>query len=213
MTAIFKNRQDAGKQLAKLLSDYADDSNSIVLGMPRGGVVVAAEIAKAFHLPLDVMIARKIGAPGQSEFAIGAIAPGGIVMLDETYIQMYGLSESAIQNMIADEKEELERRIHVYCGDKGLPNLNGKTVILVDDGIATGRTALAAVRAVRAMKPSQIILAAGVCAADSAEKLKPEVDKLICIACPHDFYAVGAWYENFDQTTDDEVIQLLQKNR
>jgi putative phosphoribosyl transferase len=210
MTAIFEDRKDAGRQLAKKLSSYCDE-NTLVLGMPRGGVVVAAEVARELKLPLDVIVARKIGAPGQPEFAIGAISGKDIEVLNEDMIHHF--SQAEIQEIIKRERKEMSRRVRLYTGGSQLPDIEGRTVIVVDDGIATGLTALATVKAVKKMKPKRLILAAGVCAADSVEHLKKEVDDVICVASPKSFYAVGMWYKHFDQTTDEEVMQALKNYR
>lgn len=209
MPTIFENRKDAGQQLAKKLSAYRN-TDTIVLGMPRGGVIVAAEVARVLNLPMDVVISRKLGAPGQPEFAIGAIACHDVVVFNEEILSHFKLDESALQNMIKEEKKEMERRMQLYSGKNKLPQVEGRTVIIVDDGIATGLTALATVRSVRKMNPKRIILAVGVCAADSAKKLKEEVDEVICVESPTYFHAVGSWYRDFGQTTDKEVIEALK---
>jgi putative phosphoribosyl transferase len=209
---MFEDRKDAGRQLVRYLEAY-HNTNAIVLGMPRGGVVVAFEVANALCLELNVMVARKIGAPGQPELAIGAIGPGEAVILNDTYVQAYHLTEKELESMIIAEQRELTRRIQLYCGKAGLPSVKNRTVILIDDGVATGLTALVAIRALRKMEPTRLIFAAGVCAPDAAEQLRQEVDEMICIVCPRDFYAVGAWYRHFEQTTDTEVLDLLKMNR
>ena len=189
------------------------DTNPLILGMPRGGVVVAFEVAKALNASLDVIVVRKIGAPGQPELAIGAIAPGDTVVLNDELVQMFGLSDTELNLLIAQEKKELARRIRVYRSGVEFPAIRGRTVIMVDDGLATGQTAIAAARAVRALKPKQLILAVGVCAADSKKLLQKEVDKIVCVSTPALFYAVGQAYSQFEQTTDEEVISLLAKSR
>jgi len=208
---VFRDRREAGRVLAKQLKKYRGE-NPIVLGLPRGGVVVAYEIAQALDAPMDVIVARKLGAPNQPELGIGAVAPGGVILLDEHAIKMLGYTSTEINEVAERERAEMRRRLHDYRGD-GEPDVRGKTVILVDDGLATGVTALAAARAVRQMGPRKIVLAVGVCPADTAEMLRAEVDEVICAATPKPFHAVGLWFENFDQTTDEEVIDLLDRSR
>lgn len=207
---IFRNRQEAGILLAQKLKKYCNE-NPIVFGMPRGGVVVAFEIAKALNAPLDVIVSRKIGAPDQPEFAIGAIAPNNIVIFDESLLAQLGLDKTSIQPYIQTEQKEMERRIQLYRGNKPFPDLRNRTVVIVDDGLATGRSAIAAVRAVKQMKPKKIILAAGACAIESKQLLEKEVDKVVCLLTPANFYAVGQWYHDFSQTSDEEVIKLLKE--
>lgn len=208
---VFKDRREAGRVLARMLEKYRNE-DPIVLGLPRGGVVVAYEIAQALDAPLDVIVARKLGAPDQPELGIGAVAPGGVTLVDQRAINMLGYTEDEINEVAARERAEMQRRLHYYRGD-GEPNVRGKTAILVDDGLATGVTALAAARAVRQMGPRKVVLAVGVCPADTAEMLRQEVDEVICGATPEPFRAVGLWYENFEQTTDDEVIELLERSK
>jgi len=210
MTVTFKNRKDAGQQLAELLKDYRNQK-PIILGMPRGGVPVAYEIAQALQAPLDVIVARKIGAPGQREFAIGAIAPNGVTILDSRSINSFSLGEAELNKLIEHEREEMDRRIALFRANKKPLNLKNRVVIIVDDGIATGKTALAAVRSVRAEKPKSIIVVAGACAPDSAEMLRQEADQVICVIEPSPFFAVGNFFEDFTQTSDEEVIRLLNK--
>jgi putative phosphoribosyl transferase len=210
MNSRFKNREDAGKQLAKLLKNYKKQ-NPIILGMPRGGVPVAYEIAKQLKAPLDVIVSRKIGAPGQEEFAIGAIAPDDIVILDQSLVNSFGLTKEALNQLIENEKQEMNRRIKRFRGKKPPLNVKNRTVIIVDDGIATGKTALAAIRAVRKQKPQFIVLAAGVCAPDTVAMLEKEADEVVCVMKPSPFFAVGSFFDDFSQTTDKEVIELLKK--
>lgn len=207
---IFYDRIDAGEKLAKKLVKYRP-SHPIILGMPRGGVVVAYAIARALQAPLDIIVARKLGAPDQPEFAIGAIAPNDIVVWNEEALSYINLNETIKQQLIATEQKEMQRRLKIYRGNLVPLSLQDKVVIIVDDGIATGQSALAAIKSVRKMKPKKIILAVGVAAADSLTLLQSEVDELICLATPEPFYAVGEWYENFAQVEDQEVIELLQK--
>lgn len=205
---ILKDREEAGTLLAKQLEKYRNE-DLVVLGMPRGGVVVAYEIAKALHAPLDVIISRKIGCPGQPEFAIGAIAPNEVVIFDEHLLTQLGIDQAELAHYIQAEKKEMERRIRVFRGNKPFPDLKNKTVIIVDDGLATGRSAIAAVRSVKKLSPKKIILAVGACALDSKILLEKEVDEVICLLVPRHFYAVGEWYQDFSQTSDEEVMTLL----
>jgi putative phosphoribosyl transferase len=209
-TNVFKNRQDAGKQLAALLKHYQKDL-PIILGMPRGGVVVAFEVAQALLAPLDVIVARKVGAPNQPEYAIGAIAPGGVRVFNPEVAELFNFTE--IEELVVREQQEMERRINVYRAGRPALDCKGRVIIIVDDGVATGQSALAAIRAVRKMQPKRIIFAVGVCASSAVEMLKHEVDEVICIIIPEFFYAVGEWFKDFAQTTDDEVVKLLQKSK
>ena len=209
---VFENRTDAGKRLAGQLSRYMG-KDTVVLGMPRGGVVVAYEVARALWAPLDVMVARKIGLPMNPEFGIGAIAPGGVVILDEESVRMFGITETHIRKLIEREKQEMEDRIRRYRGDLPFPELEEKTVILVDDGLATGVTARAAVRSIRAHKPHMLILAVPACARETSAILSREVDELYCLTIPPNFRAVSQYYHDFAQTTDAEVILFLEKAR
>jgi putative phosphoribosyl transferase len=208
---LFKDRRDAGRQLARRLSRYRDD-DVIVLALPRGGVPVAYEVADALHKPLDVIVARKVGAPMQPELGVGAVAPGGILLLDQQSVSMLGLTDADLAPVIQQEREEMRRRLHHYRGD-GLPEVKGRTVILVDDGLATGVTATAALHAVRRLDPKQIVLAVPVCAQQTATMLADEVEEVVCVSTPDEFRAVGIWYENFSQTTDAEVMELLDTAR
>lgn len=206
---LYKDRYDAGRQLAEKLLQYKDE-NPVIVALPRGGVVVGYEIAKMLNAPLDVIVARKLGAPFQPELGIGALAPQGIRILNTGLIRTLGISESQIKQIIEEETAEMNRRIELYRG--GLPPLDlyEKTVIIVDDGIATGITDKAAVLSLPQLEPKKIILAVPVCPPETAEKFK-EVDEFICLAQPPDFYAVGEYYENFEQVSDKDVIKLLQE--
>ncbi|WP_129140770.1 phosphoribosyltransferase [Modicisalibacter coralii] len=205
-----RDRRDAGERLAKRLRGNVDAS-ALVLGLPRGGVPVAAEIAHALGAALDVMVVRKLGVPGHEEFAMGAIASGGVQVLDEPLIHRLGLDDRALQTVVAREQRELERRERAFRGERPYPSLAGRQVILVDDGIATGATMRAAIRAVRRLGAEYCILAVPVAAPDSLEALRPEVDRVECLAAPADFSAVGQWYRHFDQTGDDEVRACLRE--
>lgn len=209
-TPIFFDRTDAGKKLAQSVKQYIN-KNAIVLGMPRGGVVTAYEVAQALHAKLDVIVARKIGAPWQLEYAIGAIAPD-VLVLNQEAEKYFELDKNALEKLLAAERKEMERRIKLYRGEGKELTLQGRIVIIVDDGVATGQSAIAAIRSVRKMHPKKIIFATPVGAADAIKILKNEADEVICLEILQEFYAVGSWYENFKQTTDEEVIALLQKN-
>jgi len=209
-TLIFEDRADAGRVLAQVLMVYKKD-NPIVLALPRGGVVVGYEVARALDAPLDVIVARKLGAPGHEELGIGAIAPGGVRILDEEVLQWLGISEAQIKRVTARETEEMNRRLHLYRGNRPPLDVSGRTAILVDDGLATGVTARAAIESVRRQEPQRLIVAVPVCASETAERLRPRVDNLVCASVPPNFRAVGLWYNRFAQTTDQEVIALLDR--
>jgi predicted phosphoribosyltransferase len=206
---LFRDRHEAGKLLAQKLLDLKGNPNAIVLGIPRGGVVVAYEVAKTLGLPLDVFVARKIGAPGNPELAIGAVASDGTVVLDELSISLMGVPKQYIEKETERQKEEIRKRIQAYRGGREGYSLQGKIVILVDDGVATGATIIASLRAIKASNPSQTILAVPVAPPDTVEKLRREADKVICLYTPSPFWAVGAFYVNFEQISDEEVQALL----
>ncbi len=205
----FENREQAGEMLAQHLSAYAGRTDAIVLALPRGGVPVGYVVAKHLQLPLDVFLVRKLGMPGHEEFAIGAISSGGTRFLQEDVVRSYGISERVIDTVAQGELLELERREKLYRAGRPPLELAKRVVILVDDGLATGSTMKAAVLAVRKANPAKIIVAVPVGAAESFEKLRSDVDDIICLRTPEPFYAVGTWYENFTQTSDDDVIRLL----
>jgi len=206
---LFRDRHEAGKLLAQNLLDLKGNPNAIVLGIPRGGVVVAYEVAKTLGLPLDVFVARKIGAPGNPELAIGAVASDGTVVLDELSISLMGVPKQYIEKETERQKEEIRKRLQAYRGGREGYSLQGKIVILVDDGVATGATIIASLRAIKASNPSQTILAVPVAPPDTVEKLRREADKVICLYTPSPFWAVGAFYVNFEQISDEEVQALL----
>ncbi|HEX5502077.1 MAG TPA: phosphoribosyltransferase family protein [Thermomicrobiales bacterium] len=210
--APFSDRQDAGQQLAARLAPYRDD-HPIVLALPRGGVPVGYEIARALGAPLDVLVARKLGAPHQPEFGIGAIAPGGVRLLDRPVVEALGIPPAEIERIAAAEAAEMERREREFRDGRPPLDLAGRVVIVVDDGLATGVTARAAVAAVRARRPARIVLAAPVCSPEAARALGAEADDVLCLATPPDFRAVGLWYEDFEQTSDAEVVDLLRRAR
>lgn len=209
---MFIDRADAGRQLAARLSGL-EGRAGIVLALPRGGVPVAAEVARALQLPLDVIGVRKLGAPMQPELGVGAIAEGGIRVLDGELVEQLQLDDATLDRIEAQERDELHRRLQRYRRDRDLPNLSGRVVVIVDDGLATGGTARAACRAVRQAGPDETILAVPVAAARSLEAIRLEADEVIALVRPDDFVAVGRWYDRFDQTTDDEVVALLAELR
>ena len=210
MSALFQNRRQAGQQLATRLKEYANRSDVLVLALPRGGVPVGFELAKALRAPLDVFIVRKLGVPGQEELAMGAIAAGGVRILNDEVVRHLGIPEAVIAAVASAEQKELERRDQMYRDSRPLPALRGRTVILVDDGLATGSTMRAAIAAVRQQHPARIVVAVPVGAASTCEEFKLEVDRIVCGLTPEPFYGVGEWYEDFSQTTDGEVRKLLQ---
>lgn len=211
VTPIFHDRKDAGQKLAQSLKKYLD-KNVIVLGMPRGGVVTAYEIADKLHAILDVIVVRKIGAPWQPEYAIGAIAPNNTVVLNQEAQDYFSLKTAEIEKLINYEKNEMEKRIRLYLDTSKKIAVQNHIVIIADDGVATGQSAIAAIRSVRKMQPQKIIFAAPVGALDAIKILKHEADEVICLEIPREFYAVGSFYENFTQTSDAEVISLLKMN-
>jgi putative phosphoribosyl transferase len=211
MKQRFHDRTEAGKLLANELGEYANRPDVWVLGLPRGGVPVAYEIAQALHLPLDICLVRKLGVPGQRELAMGAIAPGGVIVLNHEIIKALGISHSALVRVKESEKRELERRECAYRGDRPAPNIQGQTVILVDDGIATSSTLRAAIATLRRQTPKEIIVAVPVAAPSAYQSLQGVVDKIICLTQPEPLYSIGMWYIDFSQTSDDEVRQLLQQ--
>lgn len=205
----FGNRREAGRALARALAAYADRPEVIVLGLPRGGVPVAFEVAQALRAPLDVFLVRKLGVPGHEELAMGAIASGGELVLNDEVVRGLGPTHHEIEGVARRERQELERRERAYRGHRAAPRLEGRTVILVDDGLATGSSMRAAVRAVRRAVPHRIIVAVPVAPAETCEVLSREADHVVCLATPEPFLAVGLWYVDFAQTTDDEVRALL----
>jgi putative phosphoribosyl transferase len=208
---LFRDRTDAGQLLALRLTRYAGRSDTVVLGLPRGGVPVAFEVAKALEAPLDVFMVRKLGVPGQEELAMGAAATGKIRVLNEALIRELGISEETIESVAAEEERELQRREQLYRPDSMPRQLTGKTVILVDDGLATGSTMHAAVLALRRQQPARLVVAVPVAAASSCEEFKNDVDEIVCATTPEPFHSVGEWYEQFSQTSDQEVQDLLRR--
>jgi len=209
--ALFKDRRDAGKQLAQELLAYAGRSDVIVLALPRGGVPVAYDVARALNAPLDIFIVRKLGLPGHEELAIGAIASGGIRVLNHDIVQGLKIPQTMIDTVTRQELQELERREGAYRGNRPPPDVRGRTVILIDDGLATGASMRAAVAALRAQNPARIVVAVPTAAPETCATFESEVDEVICAMTPEPFYGVGRWYEDFSQTTDEEVRALLEE--
>ena len=211
---IFRNRRAAGQRLAQELLarlPHLRDEDPIVLAIPRGGVPVGYEIAVALRAPLDVFIARKLGAPGQEELGIGAVAPGGTRVLDTATIRMLRVSDEYIEKVTARELAELDRRMRAFRGNRPPPRITGRAVILVDDGLATGVTARAALAALRLERPLRLVFAAPVCSSEASGLLAGDADAVVCVAVPYRFFGVGAWYEDFTQTTDEEVVAFLER--
>ena len=208
----FADRRDAGRELARELRHYRDRSDVVVLALPRGGVPVAVEIAEALGAPLDVFLVRKLGMPGHPEFAIGAIASGGVRVLNDDVVRWYGISEQIVETLAAQEQAELERRERAYRGARPLSDLRDRTVILVDDGLATGASMRAAVQAVRAHHPARVVVAVPVGAAETCEAFANITDETVCARTPEPFSAVGLWYRDFSQTSDEEVRDLLRRH-
>jgi putative phosphoribosyl transferase len=208
---IFYDRADAGRQLAGQLAAYADWADVIVLALPRGGVPVAFEVARALAAPLDVFLVRKLGLPGQEELAMGAIASGGVRVLNEEVVRGLQIPGEIIDAVAAKEEAELQRRERAYRGDRPPLNVEGRTVILIDDGLATGSTMRAAVAALRQQRPARIIVAVPVGAPETCEQMRSEADQAICAREPEPFHAVGLWYRDFSQTADAEVRELLER--
>jgi len=208
---LFRDRRDAGRRLARSLRAYGGREDVVVLALPRGGVPVGYEVARAIDAPLDIFLVRKLGTPGQLELAMGAIASGGVVFVNADVMQALGLPPSAIDTAVRREQVELERREEAYRGHRPRLPLEGRTVILIDDGLATGSSMRAAARAVAAQKPARVVVAVPVAAPSTCADLGREVDEIVCAYTPVDFAAVGHWYDDFTQTEDAEVQQLLQQ--
>jgi predicted phosphoribosyltransferase len=207
----FKDRIDAGRQLAKELKKYAERDDVIVLALPRGGLPIGYEIAKKLKVPLDVIVARKIGAPHNPEFGIGAVTEGGMAVVNIDAVRVLGVSKDELNQLATEEANEVERRRKLFRGDRPELQIEGKTVILVDDGLAAGATALAAIRYLRSKNPKQIVFAVPVCPKDTADYLRKEVDDLICPNIPDHFTAVGVWYDNFPQLSDEDALAILRQ--
>lgn len=207
----FANRREAGRALARRLSAYAKREDVLVLGLPRGGVPVAFEIAEALDAPLDVFLVRKLGVPGHEELAMGAIASGGIQILDPGITVRFGLSEEEVQAVVWKERRELTFRERAYRADRPPLEILGRTIILVDDGLATGFSMRAAVEALRPLSPARIVIAVPVAPRPTARAFRDLADEFVCLATPEPFFAVGEFYEDFDQTEDEEVRELLAR--
>lgn len=203
----FTDRRQAGRQLAEGLAAL-ELRDPVVLALPRGGVPVAAEVARALGAPLDVIVARKIGAPGHPELGIGAVAEGGEAMFSG-HADLLRVGPHQRERLVEQERREVDRRVARYRGGRPLPAVTGREVVVVDDGLATGVTAGAALRALRRLRPSRLVLAVPVCAPDTADELSTVADEVVCCQRPHDLRAVGLWYDDFTQTSDEEVLELL----
>jgi putative phosphoribosyl transferase len=208
---IYRDRSQAGKYLAAQLTNYANRDDVLVLALPRGGVPVAFEVAKALHAPLDIFLVRKLGVPGHEELAMGAIATGGVRVLNQDVVDYLGIPTDVIDAVAADELQELERREQAYRGNRPEPDVRGKTVILVDDGLATGSTMRAAAAALRQQKPEWIVVAVPVSAPQTCDEYRMGVDEIVCANTPEPFFGVGQWYQDFSQTADQEVRDLLEQ--
>lgn len=211
MVTQFRDRREAGKLLATKLSTFANQHDVLVLALPRGGVPVAFEIAKALHAPLDVLVVRKLGVPGQEELAMGAIAAGGVRILNNDVLQFMNIPDELIDKISSYEQHELERRERLFRGDRPPYTIPGYTVILVDDGIATGATMHSAVAALRQLEPARIVIAVPTAAPSTCDEFANEVDEIVCLIRPEPFIAVGYWYRQFSQTSDEEVRDLLEQ--
>jgi putative phosphoribosyl transferase len=210
---IFRDRKDAGKYLATKLLNYKDRPDVLVLALPRGGVPVAFEVAQALRVPLDVFLVRKLGVPGHEELAMGAISTGGVRVLNEDTVDYLRIPEHIIDSIAAQELKELKRRELAYRGNRPEPDVKGKTVILIDDGLATGSTIRAAALALRRQQPARTIVAVPVSARETCDEYRIGVDEIICAVTPEPFLGVGMWYLDFSQTTDEEVRDLLERGR
>jgi putative phosphoribosyl transferase len=208
---IFEDRADAGRRLAERLTEFAERKDAVVLGIPRGGVVVAFEVAMALGVALDIFLSRKLGVPGQEELAFGAVAAGDGRYLDAQQIRLSQISSEEIERITAEVLETLRRRAAQYRGDRAPLKVHGRTVVLVDDGIATGASVYAAIGALREMRPAALVLGVPVAPASTCVWLRREVDQLVCLYAPEEFYAVGQFYRNFSQVEDDEVVELLRR--
>lgn len=208
---FFRDRSQAGQMLAGKLSAYANRPDVLVLALPRGGVPVAYEVARALNAPLDVFLVRKLGVPGHAELAMGAIASGGVRIVNDDVVEYLRIPDSVIDSVATEELQELQRREHAYRGTRPLPRIGGRTIILVDDGLATGASMRAAVTALRKEQPTRIIVAVPVVPASVQPEFKGQADEMTCILTPEPFGAVGSWYQNFVQVTDEEVRALLER--
>ena len=209
--ALFADRRDAGRKLAKKFAAYANRSDVLVLALPRGGVPVAYEVASALHAPLDIFIVRKLGLPGHEELAMGAIATGGALVINQDVVRTFNVPQGLIEAVAKKELKELERRERVFRGDRPMREIGGKTVILIDDGLATGASMHAAILGIRSKQPARIVAAVPTAALETCEAFKQKVDEMICATTPEPFYGVSRWYEDFSQTSDEEVQSLLEE--
>jgi putative phosphoribosyl transferase len=210
---MFNDRTDAGIQLASRLKEYKDKEGVIVLALPRGGVVTGYEISQHLNAPLDIVIVRKVGFPGQPELGIGAVSETGSIVLNDYIISGYGVSKEYIEREVSRQKEEIARRVKLYRKGKWLSGLKGKTIILVDDGVATGATMKTAITTLKEEKLNKIVVALPVAPSSVAEEIETMVDEFICIKTPFDFMAVGSYYNNFTQVSDEEVVELLRRSK
>ncbi|MFF8032030.1 phosphoribosyltransferase [Streptomyces sp. NPDC016626] len=213
---LFRDRRQAGRALAARLRERRDEGalpDPLVLGLPRGGVAVAAEVARALDAPLDVLVVRKVGAPFQEEFGVGAMAGDGVPVFDEATLRRLGLGEADLAPVVERERTELRRREQLYRQGRDAPEVRGRTVVVVDDGLATGSTARAALRALRSRAPGRLVLAAPVCSPEGAALMRSEADEVVCLHEPAAFMAVGQWYEEFDQLTDEDVLEALRRRQ
>ena len=209
--ARFNDRRDAGRKLARKLSAYANPSDVVVLALPRGGVPVAYEVALALNAPLDIFIVRKLGVPGHEELAMGAIATGGARIINQDIVRTFNIPQGLVEAVVKQELKELERRERAYRGDRPMREIRDRTVILIDDGLATGASMHAAIMGLRAKDPARIVVAVPTAARETCEAFKNKVDEIICATTPEPFYGVSRWYEDFSQTTDKEVQMLLEQ--
>ena len=209
----FRDRRDAGQRLAERLQTYAGRNDTIVLGLPRGGVPVAYEVARALELPLDVFVVRKLGLPWHQELAMGALASGGVRLINQHLIRQLGVSESEVERITRQEQQELERRELRFRGSRAFPDLKGKTVLLIDDGLATGASMRVAVTALRQEGAKRVVVGVPVASPDTCDSFRDITDDIVCVVTPEPFHAVGLWYEDFGQTTDEEVHDLLDRGR
>ena len=213
MRPYFSDRIDAGRRLAAALSRYAGRADTLVLALPRGGVPVAFEVARTLDAPLDVFIVRKLGVPGHEEFAMGAIATGGATLVDNAIVRQLRVTGAELDTVVQKETRELERRERQFRGNRPPPDIAGRTVIVVDDGLATGSSMRVAVAALRQEHPGRIVVAVPIAPPETCAALRRDADDVVCAVTPEPFYAVGLWYEDFTQTTDDEVHDLLERGR
>ena len=208
----FEDRFEAGRVLASKLGEFSGRNDVVVLALPRGGVPVGYEVARALRAPLDVFVVRKLGTPGQEELAMGALASGGVTVLNREVIQALGIPQQTIEAVVAREERELERREREYRGQRPAASVRGRTAILVDDGLATGSSMRVAAKALRKEAAAEIVVAVPVASASTCSEFELEVDKVVCATTPEPFSAVGQWYRNFSQTTDEEVRDLLARS-